>query len=368
MKGPTVAELKAHALDRLDDVLDRLCPGGRRAGGAYTVSNPCMAKQNTPSFTVYLGGAAKGAFVDYADRDATKGDVIDLVSYVLAGGGGYQSKEARRQAFRWIEELCGLGGMTGQGRAAAFDRVRRRQGDEEREAAEAEKKRQRLWQRFLGAQPIEGSLAELYLRGRGVELGALLHPERDLRFLPAAEYWPLSEELALGRLPGPKMPAMLSAFRDRDGRFAGLHHTFLRPDGAAKADLPAGCQAKLMLGKVSGSVIRLTRGADDLTAEEAAEHGVLGTVMLAEGIEDGLSFAIAAPEVRVWAAGSLGNLGAAPALPCVDAWLLHRQNDANRTAVEAYERQKARLEATGRPVAEIAAPAGFKDLNDILRG
>jgi hypothetical protein len=60
--------------------------------------------------------------------------------------------------------------------------------------------------------------------------------------------------------------------------------------------------------------------------------------------------------------------GNVPIPECIDGIIVHRQNDwLQRQAVEQFERGKAALEATGRPVVEVAATGG-KDLNDTLRG
>jgi hypothetical protein len=364
----SIEELKAHAVDRLDDIIAQLCPGGRNAGGFYTVRNPTRDDRRPGSFVIYTRGHRRGVFIEFANRDQEKGDVIDLVSYLLHNGAGFKDKEARKRALDWIASLVGLDRLDGRSRAAAIESARRRRSRDEAEASDREARRARAADKFLHASRIlSGTAVERYLAGRGIALADLPEREDDIRSLASAEYWmgaPRAEDgRKLGR--GPHYPAMVAAIRDGLGLIQGVHLTFLTEDGAkAPVEKP-----KLIAGFTQGCVIRLAKGISGLTPEEAAELGISGPCALSEGIEDGLTIAAASPELRVWAAISLGNIGHAPALPCVDAWLPHRQNDwSARQAVAAFDRARQELEATGRPVAEIRVPGAFKDINDLARG
>jgi hypothetical protein len=90
--------------------------------------------------------------------------------------------------------------------------------------------------------------------------------------------------------------------------------------------------------------------------------------VLTEGVEDGLTAALADPRHRVWAMISLGNMAtcrsrsASTASSCIA-----RTIGCSARRSQQFERGKAALEATGRPVVEVAAIGG-KDLNDTLRG
>ncbi|WP_068318939.1 DUF7146 domain-containing protein [Polycladidibacter hongkongensis] len=108
------------------------------------------------------------------------------------------------------------------------------------------------------AQPITGTPAERYLRGRG--LPQLLWPE-SLRYHPALRYPQLG-----------KLPALICRVDDSFGDLTGIWRIFITQEGQ-KAEVPS---AKLGLGPVSGGAVRLG-------------EAVQGEVCLAEGVETALA-------------------------------------------------------------------------------
>src|SRR5262249_28709264 len=79
---------------------------------------------------------------------------------------------------------------------------------------------------FAMAQPIAGTLAETYLRHRGI---IVLRDAEALRFHPRCFY------RADRKAPRETWPAMLAAVTEHAGRMTGLHRTWLSRDGYAKA-------------------------------------------------------------------------------------------------------------------------------------
>ncbi len=122
-----------------------------------------------------------------------------------------------------------------------------------------------------------------------------------------------------------------------------------------------------MLGLVAGGVIRLTRGPSGRTPEDAGSDQA-GLLAVSEGPENGLTLARAAPEARVWAATSLGNLGHVPVdHPCVSGIVMVRDNDWGKPqAVDTFEAAIDRLRETGKPLAVMRSHWG-KDINDAVR-
>jgi hypothetical protein len=83
----------------------------------------------------------------------------------------------------------------------------------------------------------------------------------------------------------------------------------------------------MMLGPVAGSAIRLSAGPSGLSPSMAAAKGVSDRLALGEGIETCLSIAVAWPDFRVWAAGSLSLMGLLDWPECVRNVTLLRDND-----------------------------------------
>jgi hypothetical protein len=136
----------------------------------------------------------------------------------------------------------------------------------------------------------------------------------------------------------------------------------LREDGRGKADLSP---AKLSLGFYKGCFLPVARGA---CGKEIWQEGCSpGPCAICEGPEDAWSVAQPAPELRVWAAGSLSNIGNMPRHPMVTAYLVVQQNDWDTpAAVSAFGRAIEALRAH-TPVEVISCGFG-KDPNDQLRG
>ena len=365
-RRPSAAEVKSHALDRLENILDRLAPGGRISGGLYSPRNPTRDDKKPGSFVIRVTGAARGSFVEYVNPDSEKGDVIDLVSYLLTGGAlDFKSRERRGAAIRWIADFCGLERMQDSQRAAAHEAAKRRQEQAAGEAQRVVQKRTRAFNMWLKAGGILGSPAEKYLANRGIPIAGMAERlETDLRCIPSLEYWLDRKRHEHSNKPyGERFPCMIAALRDIRDVVRAVHCTFLSADGQHKADV---VKPKLIWPDYKGCVIHLAKGGSGLTVKDAIAAGLRETVAVSEGIEDGLTLALGAPELRVWAAASLANIGNAPALPIVDSWLIHRQNDNSYAAVKAFDQVRRKLEETGRPVAEIASHEG-KDINDLLR-
>jgi phage/plasmid primase-like uncharacterized protein len=201
------------------------------------------------------------------------------------------------------------------------------------ERANAEKRAMQARLIWEEAQPVAETLAEKYLRGRGITCPL---PE-TLRFLPACWH------------PSAKRFPALVAIVDGAGGFA-VHRTYLAPDGTGKATVEP---QKAMLGAVQGGAVRLTEA--------------LGPLVVAEGIETALSLAsglLRAP-VTIWAALSTSGMGGLrlPAMP--GRLTIAPDGDAaGRTAAHALAE---RAQALGWRVSFLSAPDG-RDWNDILQG
>jgi hypothetical protein len=192
------------------------------------------------------------------------------------------------------------------------------------------------------AGPITGTLAESYLRNRGI---TALHGTGSLRFHPRCYYRPDDHA------PTETWPALIASVTDLDGHQTGAHRTWLDPNGFSEATL----------GKAPIETPRRAMG--DLLGN-AARFGVAGEVMAAgEGIETMLSLRCVLPEMSMAAALSAAHL-AALALPLV-LRRLYIVRDDDPAGEEAHDSLGARAEAEGIEALTITPMLG--DLNEDLR-
>ena len=232
--------------------------------------------------------------------------------------------------------LRGLGLLEGAGRTFTPDPMAeaQRRAEEEREREKRIGQARRLW---AEAQPVGGTLAERYLRARAIR--GPLPP--SLRFHAETWHGPTAR-------PYPAMVAAVTL--ETVAEPVAVHRTFLAEPGR-KADL--GDQAKLSLGPVAGSAVRLSGGA--------------GPVVVAEGIETALSLAdgLAALSPRVWAGLSASGV-AGLVLPYTpgDLAIAPDGDKAGRMAAEALAR---RAHAAGWRVRILPPPGAGLDWNDAAR-
>ncbi len=313
-----------------------------------------------------------------------KGRALELIAYYF---GWYHLKDrGAQEAAHLAMQRLGLGHVSNEqiekDRASAVVRqAKARDAEKERR----EKTAAAAFAIFAGAKPIVAdtrTVAREYMAGRrGIDLAAppFIGPRGgniapgSLRFIPRHRYV-IRDKKNIG-VGEAFYPAMVACCTDADGQIKAVHQTWLSPDGRDKANIPPAPDgtkqpARKVLGDFAGLVIPLWRGDGHLSVKEACKHGLLQTLVLTEGVEDGLSALLAAPQHRVWAMISLSNMAnVAARLPdCIDAVIVHRQNDWDKpSAVAAFDSGIAALRATGRMVAEVEASDG-KDLNDTLRG
>ena len=133
-------------------------------------------------------------------------------------------------------------------------------------------------------KPILGTLAERYLRTRG--LTGLAHIDA-LRFHPGCYYWREGEGAP------ETWPALLAKVTDNAGRFTGLHRTWLDPRTAGKVPLDPNRKA---MGNLLGHGIRIGRPGEIMA--------------VGEGLETMLSLRMALPDLPVAAALSANHLAA----------------------------------------------------------
>ncbi len=339
-----LSDIKALLQSRALALAQQLAPDGARAGKYWIAKNPTRADRHAGSFWITVAGTAPGAWRDEATGD--KGDVIGLVQYIT----GHDF----RRALDWCRDWLGLARLDDDAiRRARAQREHSAAHDAAREARMLADNRRRAFALWLKAsERLAATPVETYLRTRGIELDALASPPRAIRF-------GVRKHLEDGR----SWPCMLTTMTGPDNTCWAVHCTFLALDGGGKAPVTP---ARKIWPSFKGAVMRLARGETGLPADDAAKQGLVDTLCLCEGVEDGLSIAMACPELRVWAAGSLGNLAHVTLPACAGDVVVCADNDWGKPqAARQLEAAIVALSRQGRKVRVARSPVG-KDANDCL--
>lgn len=364
---------------RIVDVVAKLLPRGRREGRQWVAYNPHVIDDHVSAHGGKRGPALKvaiaserGAWTDWRNgRMGYKGDIFGLIMFV--------NNCDLREALSWSRDFLGIQQMS------PADRTRLKQ-----QAATAAKKRAaedaeariskivraaQLWERdTFATRAMSGPElhARAYFAGRNCPLEALgdALPQETFRFAPATEWWkgakwqPGPHGGSRKAAEGPRFPAIHTAMRSVSGALACCHVTYLDPLLPKKAPVEP---PKLMFGEALGAVIEVSLGPSGQPFWQP--DAPPGPLILCEGIETGLSLAVAVPEARVWAGGSLAGMGHAPVqVPCVaDVTVARDNNLGNPQAQKQLAQALARLEEAQKRLSVIESHVG-DDFNDLMTG
>ncbi|WP_334150410.1 DUF7146 domain-containing protein [Hyphomicrobium sp.] len=260
------SELARRLARQAEAVCRHYLPAGHREGRYWLVGDV----RNTPGRSMFVrltgpesGKGAAGKWTDAAS--AEHGDLLDV-----------------------IRESCGLTDFKDVAdEARAFLSLPRSQPEPDRQrrpTAPPTGSSEAARRLFAMSQPMTRTLAETYLRKRGI---TALHETGALRFHPRCFYRPDEHS------PTETWPAMIASVTDLAGRITGAHRTWLSPDGDGKAPIDTPRRA---MGDLLGHAVRF---------------GVTQDVMAAgEGIETMLSLRCVLPTMPMVAALSAAHLSA----------------------------------------------------------
>lgn len=279
-------------------------PKGRRQGRYWI----CGDVHGTPGRSLYvqLFGERAGKFCDGAD--GTHGDLIDLIM----ANRGLDFRAACDEARAFLRmPIVPAKRMEVSAPAGSSEAARRL---------------------FAASKSIRGTLADVYLRSRGI----MLPPDISaLRFHPRCYY----------RAPEGRQtwPALIAAVTDGVGNVTGVHRTWLDlAGGKAPVDQP-----RRALGHLAGNGVRFGTVTD--------------TMLAAEGLETALALKMIMPAMPVIAALSAAHLAALNLPSTLRRLYVARDNDqAGRIALE-----KLRTRAVDLDIRELVPRA--EDFNaDLL--
>ena len=361
-----ITDLKRRAQERWPQVLGELGIHARPRGNRGTIAlcDP-MTPDSDPSLVIWTAMPGGISFVRYGSE--AKGDVINLVAYLR--GWWDLPRNGNPEATRWLADLLGLRSLSKAERDRDRARARRiEHARTARAAADLARDRRRAFGMWAHAEEISGTRVELYLEARGIRVAELPRGPRGGERLPSVLRFIKQHDHVDARGVKTAWPCMIAGCVDyANAPFAigAVHRTWLRHDGGDKAPVEP---ARKCWPAFAGLVIPLWRGGSNLSVGEAIGAGLRETLVITEGIEDGLTAALARPDLRVWAAISLNNIGNVPLPECIDSVLVHQQSDwHSRQAIEAFEHAIAELAAQGRPVSTFRAFGEAKDINEMVK-
>jgi hypothetical protein len=316
----TASDLAARLAQRSEAVCKHYLFNGVRSGNYWLVGDI----NNNPgrSLFVRLTGSERGRGAAGRWCDAATGEYGDLLD-VIAHSRRYSAfSEVAHEARRFLS-VPPVPNIRSAGISAA-----------------PINKGQKAKRFFDACRPLPHSLAEIYLRTRG------LHGFVDyaaLRFHPHAYLCDPKTGDRIAR------PALVAAVTDRAGAIVGAQRTFLRSDGLDKAPI---ADPRRSMGRLFGHGVRIGWNAYDPDI-----------IAVGEGLETVLSLRTALPKMPMVACLSAGNLGAF--VPPPGLRRLYIGLDDDRTGRQAASRLADRARNLGVGVHFIWPQCG--DANDDLR-
>ena len=263
-----VSDLAQRLARNAEAVCRHYLSSGRREGRYWRVGDV----RNTPgrSMFVRLAGAETGKGAAGNWTDGATGEHGDLLDIIRATCGYADFRDVVEEARRFLS-------------LPPTERVEH--GDSHYDASPVSAGSPEAAMRlFSASQPLAGTVAEAYLRHRGI---TVFGGTEWLRSHPRCFYRPDENAATEAR------PAMIAAVTGLDGTITGVHRTWLDPSGRGKAHVDTPRRA---MGHLVGNAVRFGAVQDVLAA--------------GEGIETILSLRCVLPNLPMAAALSAAHLAA----------------------------------------------------------
>jgi hypothetical protein len=319
MNFPDASEISEKLADRAEAVCRAYLPKGRRDGNYWMVGDAV----GTPGKSTYvrLRGPLSGKGAAGKWTDAATGDHGNLLDIIRHSQGLTEFRDVIAEACRFLALPDPFPVAPPSRKALKADT------DNGREVAS------RL---FTSSRSLVGSMAETYLRERGI---ALQSDFEALRFHPRCYYG--ADDNGKPQF----WPALIAAVTDFSGNLTGVSRTFLSRDGMMKAPVETQRRAK---GDLLGHGIRFGAAQDVMAA--------------GEGVETTLSLRVAMPGLPLIAATGSNHLSAIIFPPTLKTLLVVRDNDhAGDAATDALF---SRGQAAG--ISVVLVEPELDDLNSDL--
>jgi Toprim domain len=239
--GSQAAELARRLARDAEAVCRCYLSNGRRQGRYWVVGDVA----NTPGRSLFIrltgpesGKGAAGKWTDAATGE--HGDLLDLIALSMG--------------------LDHFGDVLGEARAfLSLPRVAPPSDCRTPQAPAPIGSPESARRLFAASRPIAGTIAEAYLRNRGI---TAFHETAALRFHPRCYYRPDADA------PTEVWPALVAAVTNLAGTITGAHRTWLDPSGDDKAPVDTPRRA---MGNLLGHGVRFGIAIDVMAAGEGIE-------------------------------------------------------------------------------------------------
>jgi hypothetical protein len=260
------SDLACRLAEHAETVCRQYLSNGRREGRYWIVGDV----RNTPGRSMFVrlnGPSGQGAAGKWTD--AATGEHGDLLDIIRVSCGFIDFHNVIGEARRFL----------------SLPRPHRSPGCHTRQQPQAPTgSPESACRLFAMSWPIAGTIAETYLRKRGI---TAMHEICALRFHPRCYYRPDVDA------PTEIWPALIAAVTDLVGKITGVHRTWLHPSGIDKAPVDTPRRA---MGHLLGHGVRFDIATDVMAA--------------GEGLETMLSLRSALPALPMLAALSANHLAA----------------------------------------------------------
>ncbi len=280
-----------------------------------------------------------GGWINFKDNDLSGGPL-----HMLTKLKGLSFKEALEYGASWAR----LSPEQFSAQKKSFDsfhtqKVEKESLEKEREAKEVQQKIERAQNLWSKGQPIQGTIAERYLKEHRKIEGKL--PE-DFRYLP-------NVKVAGEQNTGKSTPCLMVAARSNTGDITAVQLTFLDPKTANKANIPV---QKRSYGLLKGSAVTLQAGKDS------------NYLFIAEGVETALSLKEAGIEGTIKASLGLANMGRIePQDPKTHIVICGDHDVPHSPAAKSLQKSVQALQERGFKVTVIKPNTLGEDFNDVLK-
>jgi hypothetical protein len=322
----SASDLAGRLAQHAEAVCRQYLSAGVRAGNYWIVGN--VANNKGRSLYVHLTGPRTGKWTDAATGQ--HGDLLDLVRETC---GLVDFRDVAEEARHFLSLPQPDPRPTRPYEITDSPPVSRSTSERAR----------RL---FAMSKPLHGTLADAYLRQRGI-LQACAHAA--LRFHPSCYY----RDLVTGTTT--RYPALIAAVTDGAGMITGVHRTYLAasrldPEGGEKAPVE---DPRRALGGLLGNAVRF----------HMRVNAPVPVMVAGEGLETMLSLSHVMPEMPVVAALTANHLAAFRFAPgAVRLYIAADADAAGRHGIEGLSR---RAQAAG--ILPLVIEPELGDFNEDLR-